>query len=312
MNEYSQYLKSIAWPAARFRFEFEALSNIKFPPFAGSMLRGVFGYALRSVSCMTKQKECKGCPLQVNCPYSRIFEPKTPASVDRQKFSSVPGAYVFEPLQWGNAFYEPGASVCFDMVLLGEEISLVPLVIFALQKGMLRGIGHGEARLKAVFQVSDLGKAKIYEAGDEEIVDFERSFKLKRQFSSSCQLKLVTPLRVQREGKILNSEELTAKEFFAALIRRVDLVCRTHMNPIDIPFNELLADADNAKLSKNLSIREWTRYSNRQKSLMRLPGLIGELSFDNLSEPLFNFLELAEYFHVGKNAAFGLGRVKIL
>ena len=60
-------------PIARYRFGFALESEMRLPEYAGSTLRGVFGHALRRLACMTRQKECSGCPLLQSCPYSRIF-----------------------------------------------------------------------------------------------------------------------------------------------------------------------------------------------------------------------------------------------
>lgn len=312
MSDYSQYLKERQWRVVRLRFQFQARSCIRFPPFSGSMLRGVFGRALRSVSCLTKAKSCNGCLLRANCPYSRIFEPQLSECIDSSKYSAVPPGYVFEPSSWGAEILNAGDVFFFDLVLFGNVIDLVPLVIYSLQRGLGRGIGHGDAALVAVYQIKDEELKEIYAEGSEEVQKFESTISLTKTFNSSCAARLLTPLRVQREGKIINSSELTAFDFFSALLRRIDLICRTHGKPIELPYDALLEETARVKMTKNLEFRDWIRYSSRQKNKMNLPGLVGEIRFNNLSESLFRCLELAEFFHLGKNTAFGLGRVEII
>ena len=58
-----------SFPVARYRFEFQASQAIRLPAYSGSMLRGAFGHALRQLACMTRHKECAGCPLIGSCPY---------------------------------------------------------------------------------------------------------------------------------------------------------------------------------------------------------------------------------------------------
>ena len=53
-------------PAARYRFDFEVTVPLRLPEYAGSMIRGVFGRALRRLACMTREKDCKACPLSVS------------------------------------------------------------------------------------------------------------------------------------------------------------------------------------------------------------------------------------------------------
>lgn len=312
MSKYSQYLKERQWKAVRLRFQFQARSSIRFPPFAGSMLRGVFGRALRTASCLTKAKDCKGCLLRTNCPYSRLFEPQLTDSINSAKFSAVPPGYVFEPYTWGAEVLNPGDKFVFDMVLFGNVIDLIPLVIYSLQKGLGRGIGHGDAAQVAVYQFKDEKLKEIYKEGAEEVQKIDGTVSLKKTFNTSCVVRLLTPLRIQRDGRIINSSELTACDFFLALLRRIDLICRTHDKPIEIPYDILLEEAARVKMTKNLECRDWVRYSSRQKNKMNLPGLVGEIRFDDLSESLFRCLELAEFFHLGKNTAFGLGRIEIV
>ena len=65
-------------PIARYRFSARVVDALALPPYAGSLLRGQFGAALRHLACMTRQPSCIGCPLRDTCPYPRIFEANRP------------------------------------------------------------------------------------------------------------------------------------------------------------------------------------------------------------------------------------------
>ena len=41
-------------PLARYRFHWRVSAPIHLPAYAGSMLRGAFGHALRRLACMTR------------------------------------------------------------------------------------------------------------------------------------------------------------------------------------------------------------------------------------------------------------------
>lgn len=47
---------------------------LQMPEHSGSMLRGAFGVALRSLTCVTDMPECRDCPLKQHCNFPRIFE----------------------------------------------------------------------------------------------------------------------------------------------------------------------------------------------------------------------------------------------
>ena len=82
-------------PIARYRFTARLRQNLRLPDYAGSLLRGQFGAALRHLACMTRQTVCGGCPLQASCPYTRIFEALPPQGHALQAFSAIPNAYVW-------------------------------------------------------------------------------------------------------------------------------------------------------------------------------------------------------------------------
>ena len=114
------------------------------PDYAGSMFRGAFGHALRQLSCMTRQKECGGCPLLSTCPYPAIFSPTPPAQHALQKFSAIPVPYVIEPPEMGARLLEAGESLSFGMVLIGKALRELPLVILAWRRALARGVGAGD------------------------------------------------------------------------------------------------------------------------------------------------------------------------
>lgn len=68
------------FPLARYRLEWRTTAPIRLPDYAGSMLRGAFGHALRSLACMTRAKTCEGCALLAGCPYPALFAPPAPAA----------------------------------------------------------------------------------------------------------------------------------------------------------------------------------------------------------------------------------------
>ena len=68
----------LSFPVARYRFSWRVTRPLRLPDYAGSMLRGAFGHALRQVACMTKQKTCEACPLLAACAFPALFAPPAP------------------------------------------------------------------------------------------------------------------------------------------------------------------------------------------------------------------------------------------
>lgn len=56
------------------RFMVRQDDPLHMPEHSGSMLRGAFGVALRSLTCVTDMPECRDCPLKQHCNFPRLFE----------------------------------------------------------------------------------------------------------------------------------------------------------------------------------------------------------------------------------------------
>ena len=58
---------------------------------------------------------------------------------------------------------------------------------------------------------------------------------------------------------------------------------------------------------QSLRFVEMQRYSNRQKTGMRMGGLKGKMTIENLDENSYRYLKIGEIIGAGKQTAFGLG-----
>ena len=127
-------------PIARYRFTARMREAVRLPDYAGSLLRGQFGAALRHAACMTGMSRCTGCPLRATCPYTKVFEALPPAEHMLQTFSAIPNAYVMEPPPLGTRELRRGDALVFHMVLTGGAIEQLALIVFAWQRALARGL----------------------------------------------------------------------------------------------------------------------------------------------------------------------------
>jgi hypothetical protein len=118
------------------------MEPLALPHYAGSLLRGQFGAALRNVACMTRQPTCPGCPLLQTCPYTRIFDaPPPPKGAHAlQDFSQIPNAYVVEPPATSARMLSVDSKFAFHLVLIGHATEQLALVTFALQRALAKGL----------------------------------------------------------------------------------------------------------------------------------------------------------------------------
>src|SRR5574338_320432 len=281
----------IPLPLARLRLEAEVESPLRLPDYAGSMLRGAFGRALRRLACMTRQPECGGCGLIRTCPYA------------------------IEPPPWRGATLDAGDRLAFGLTLFGRALAQQPLVLLAWQHALGRGVGAGEgrARLLRVVQEQAAGERVLLDAerGTAEPAEGEAPAPPAR-VPEAVTLRFVTPLRLQDNGRALGPDQVDARRLVVHLARRASLLAEFHgQGAPGFDFQALANHAATLAEARHLTWRDWTRYSSRQGQKMQLGGLVGEWTLSGDLAPLWPLLHLGQWLHVGKEAAFGLGRYEL-
>ncbi|MBF0283834.1 MAG: CRISPR system precrRNA processing endoribonuclease RAMP protein Cas6 [Magnetococcales bacterium] len=303
-----------SFPAARYCFEWEVETPLRLPSFAGSALRGVFGAALRSVACLTRQRECGGCGFQRSCPYILIFETPLPETPEGEKNAPIaPHPYVIEPPPWGERIYHPGEALRFHLVLMGRGLRQLPLLILAWQRAMAHGVGpgNGAARLRRVELVEASGEREIFTPEEGIVREHPQEVTIPPwEERRSLPLHLLTPTRIQRDGSPLGPDRFTARDLLVALLRRVHSVARLHApSPMVFDHRPLVQHAERIDLLQDrLTWRDWTRRSARQHQEMTLGGVVGSARLSGPLEPFWPYLHLGQWLHLGKNATFGMGQ----
>lgn len=330
-------------PIARYRFTATAQAPLQLPPYAGSLLRGQFGAALRHVACMTRQPKCPGCPLLETCPYTRIFEAPPPpkGSHALQEFSNIPNPYVIEPpaLQWGappqDRLIGEGEALQFNLVLVGHARDQLALIVFSLQRALAQGLGKDRSPL-FLTQVEWLGAdgaaqtiwqpdAPVLVAHDttlaaptvatQSIADCDK-FKAD---TATLSLQIHTPMRLQSQGRPLRLAQLTTRALVSTLARRMALLMDFHAPGTPAPHGHanwgeaaraITHLATSLGDERDLRWFDWTRYSSRQQQEMTLGGVMGQWTLRGSTETLtqlWPWLWLGQWLHVGKNATMGMG-----
>lgn len=303
-----------ALPLARYRLEWRATAPIRLPDYAGSMLRGAFGHALRQVSCMTKQTDCRGCPLLGTCPYPAIFAPPPPSRHSLQQFSAIPAPYVIEPPPWGAHVIQPNAALVFHIVLIGRGLAELPLILLAWRRALARGIGPGDGRaeLERVVHCGEESEREIHRPNQGTLLRHDATVAVpmadRDGLDTTVRLNFHTPLRLQENGRALPPSRLCARVLLMALVRRTSLLSEFHGQghaPCD--FAALRRDCEGLTETRRLQWQDWTRFSSRQQQAMALGGVVGTWDLHGRMGSFLPFLKLGQWLHVGKEAVFGLG-----
>jgi len=303
----------------RYRFDCVAQTPIRLPDYAGSLLRGAFGRALRQVACITREKDCAPCALKAGCPYTAVFAPGKPAALHaRLQNSEIPAPYVIEPPAWGARVVAPGEGFTFHMVLIGRALEHLPIVILAWRRALARGLGAGDGTAELAAVAGEDGRA-LYTPEDGRIAPHDTTPRtvpaapIFPNTQATLTLHFVTPLRLQHNGKALPPHRLTPRPLILAAARRASLLNEFHGNgaPSTIDWKALTAEADTLTGERQLEWCDWTRYSSRQQQPMTLGGAIGGWTLKGELTNAWPWLYLGQWLHLGKETVFGLGGYRL-
>ena len=312
-------------PLGRYRFTFRMHAPLRLPDYAGSLLRGQFGAALRRLACMTGEPTCANCPLRATCPYPAIFEAPVPHTHAMQQFSHVPNPYVVEPPALGTRLIDEGGTLQFGIVLFGRAVQQLPLVSFAMQRAVEGGVGRErvpgaleriewqDTSMPAADSCAIFPFVPIWQAGDDAIAAHEAWAGLPvadmRSAPERLTLSICSPMRLQHQGKPLRPPALTPRKLVADLLRRITLLAEFHAGIPDFvkDAHALVRHAEGLTHQPALRWQDWSRYSSRQKQEMTLGGVMGSWTLEGDLAPLYPWLWLGQWLHVGKNATMGMG-----
>ena len=300
-------------------FESEAL----LPPYKGSTFRGVFGHALKSVVCALKRQTCEQCLLKTQCIYALVFETHHAISPPPgARIAAVPHPFVIEPPPTAQTNFS--ADDCFDFILLlfGQINRNLPYFIYAFERMGTIGIGkkiNGRRGRFVLKSVEHQGRT-IYADTDQRLDmrdDFSR-LTLKQpneepsRNGSHMKITLKTPLRLKFQNRL--SAELPFHLLVRAMLRRADSLLRCYGDQApELDFKGLVRRAEAVRIvesESDLHWYDWHRYSQRQDQKMLMGGMLGSVTYEGEVDKFLSLVEFCERTHIGKQTAFGLGKIR--
>jgi CRISPR/Cas system endoribonuclease Cas6 (RAMP superfamily) len=284
-------------PLTTLRMHAVAQAPLTLPEYAGSALRGILGHELRALACVTGAPSCDACPLRQTCAYTEVFEGVAPADAGRS-YSNIPNGFVLAaPLLSGAQQLKRGDSFEFKLTLIGRARRHETLVRKAMARGMALRLGAWGGGLSLSSS------------------EAEATEPVHQPDTSRLRINLLTPLYLKRQGQPLRPQELQARDFLNALIRRIGDLLTLQLGQGQAWREQASAlreaaesvKADQAALRWH-SIKRW---SNRQQSEMLLCGLLGSFELSGPLHPFADLLSLGQTLHVGGKTSFGLGRYTV-
>lgn len=257
------------------------------PFFIGSMLRGALGMALKRVVCINPSFRCEGCFAAKECLYHDWYEKKN--SYHPYRITSELG---MKRLQFSVWLYE-------------EAVSQLPYVLSAIRHA-LEVTGLGRERRKVPIERMRIGERTVYEKGEfSSLEGIEAREFLPETLEGDWRVEWRLPLRIKEGNRFArDSDGVKLTTLIASIHRRYHQIKGTQAPRLDY---RLKGEAEGKWRYLDLY-----RYSNRQRSRMKLGGLMGSLRVEGLDKESSRYLQLGEILGVGKQTVFGLGDYRLV
>lgn len=292
-----------------FTLQFDHETHLqKFPPF---FIRSVIGKELRRVACVFPGRNCIDCSVREKCAYSFLFETpidKNTPFLRGRNFAPHPFVLSMPPLD-----HRRGRQLNMTLTLMGKGREYFPYFYYAIQKSGEEGLFFQ----RMPFRIADVtvdGASIIKNENTIIARNSEHTWQLNPDLLTAedhaLAIELVTPLRFKKMGKY--QKTLNYRELLGAIYYRALLLGSLYGNGADgLP--PRLPSLNNQKQERGTFVwQDLKRYSARQKTEIRLGGITGSLFVEGRFTPFeISLLRAGEMFHVGKNAGFGLGKIRI-
>lgn len=252
--------------------------------FLGSTLRGAFGVALKKVVCINPSFECEGCFAANNCLFYEFFEKKNRAHTYR--FSVALGSENYD----------------FSLYLFGSAAAKLPYVLSALHK-MFYEVGVGVNREKINIEKITCNETIVYENSKFQIENIQTNCIDLDGYRPGLKLTLVTPLRMKSENKL--------ERHSVTLVQILQSIQNRYYELLGKDIAKLAFEPQFNLIKSDMHFLDLSRYSNKQKTKMKIGGLVGDLIIDGLDMQSFELLKIGEIIGAGKQTVFGLGEIKI-
>lgn len=261
---------------------------------------------------MKGEKNCKVCPLNFNCSYFNIFEPRK-ISFEKSKWEEIPRPYVLDILMNSSKKIEKEEFFNFNLILIGEAIKYFPFFYLAFERFGEKGIGKERDKFSLEEIREEFPQKKtIYKKGEEKLSCIEgASIKFEEKEIEKIKVIFLTPTKLKFNNKYCDNPSFEV--LMESILRRVYFFltfwCGTK---IEYNFKELIENAKKIKmLRKNIKWLDFERYSTRQNTKMKLGGILGEVEYSGDLKIFYPYLKLCEYIHIGKNTTFGFGKIML-
>jgi CRISPR-associated endoribonuclease Cas6 len=270
----------------------------------GTMLRGAFGLILKDIACDPLCSDPARCEFAAECVYEQLFAPVNRPGAQRLSLNQdLPRPFVLIPEDNDPETIEAGGHFSFVARMFGETVALHPYMTSVFSRLMQEGFGHDRVRCNVRQPASPLFMTRSL------------SIPADTSAAEAMEIRFLTPAFLKHEGR----EVRAGREAFAPLVKRTRdrLSSLYHFYEPGAPELDWDFSGIGKMAEQAICIEDRTRWIEQQRRSTRtgqthdLSGLTGSAVYRNVPEPLQHLLQTATLTHVGKHAAFGLGRIAV-
>ena len=163
-------------------------------------------------------------------------------------------------------------------------------------------------RIINILEQRVLWQTKMYSMAE---INAKKLSCLKLETVTGVVVKLQTPLRIRRGGKLLM--HISFETLIRNITKRIVMIVERYGGWVDydeVKNIQMLA-AEVQTVREELELEVLERYSNRLHGKMDFSGLIGELEYAGELTPFVPWLATAEVLHIGRNTTFGMGNIQV-
>jgi len=297
------------------RCTLSALGPVQLPDFMGTTLRGGLGQAFRRLACTTRSPSCDGCAFRRTCAYAQVWEPLPPPDAPK-RFASPPRPYVVEvPAPATPTQLAYGDPLSFNLKLFGSASQHWPFFVLAVRDAAFEGLGRqrGRLRLETVHPSQQplhlLFTPTTGLNGGPDPLRIDTAPPAKAP-SPCLRLDFCTPLHLKDNSR--HQPRFDPVTFTARLADRLDLLTALYEDDAPrLPFVALREAAAKVQVIKaHTAPVKFKRFSSRAGAVP-MAGISGAVDLAGVAPELFALWRCAAYIHVGKQAVFGFGQVRL-
>jgi hypothetical protein len=319
--------------------------RFRYPPdlpdqLIANILRGGLGLTMRHLVCPQQwmDRACPSCPLYANCVYGQIFQSTPPADSQRLSLQQdAPRPFVVVPPELEDADADP-RMLRFGLTLFGTAVHSLAYWCTTLQRLGAVGLGRERTRFEVVSveachpQATEqlfhpaTAQTTLPSALITNAELFQKCIANQLEQPPVIRIAFPTPLLLRSgsgiaaRGQYQRAAEVRERPPLGILVRRLrdrfSSLSAFFGQPWETDFARLAQVADAVPIEQ--SHTSWlsrSRRSTRTGQSHELSGLVGWTTYRFASRDEFSYLEpllrLGEWLHVGKNAVWGNGAIRI-